>query len=126
MAGDAKTDEFGAPVRITATAPADLMAAVAGALGVCAAIVHRGRTGEGQKVSTSLLQAALALQTTIVPSVPVFEAMLDETSTLERLRAARARGASYAEQLEIRGTDFLVGAFSLYYGGYQVQDGATR
>lgn len=70
MAGDGKVDEYGAPVLVTATAPADYTAALAGAMGVCAALYHRERTGEGQTVSTMLLAAGLALQGSLVARLP--------------------------------------------------------
>ena len=46
---------------------------------------------------------------------------------LERVNEVRARGGSYQELLDARGDLFkMVGAgFRLYYGGYQVKDGAV-
>ncbi|MGE0229183.1 MAG: CaiB/BaiF CoA transferase family protein [Dehalococcoidia bacterium] len=124
MAGDAKVDEWGAPLMITATAPADYLAAVSAAVGVCAALFHRSLTGEGQKVSTSLLQAGLVLQGTFVAKLPVFDAMAIEPM-FERVSEARAQGRSYEEQLEIRAqAGILNKAFRLWYGGYRVKDGA--
>lgn len=125
MAGDGKVDEFGAPLLVTSTAPADYSAGLAAAMGICAALYHRERTGEGQYVGTSLLGAAMALQGAISSRLPVFDAIVRDPM-LERVNAARERGASYAEILEQRGDIFrmLGGAFRLYYGGYQVRDGA--
>lgn len=125
MAGDGKVDEFGAPRLITATAPGDYMAGLGSAMGICAALFHRERTGEGQYIGSSLLQAALAMQGSGVGKLPVFDALTVDPM-LERVREARARGASYAEQLEVKGDLFkLMGrAFALYYGGYNVKDGA--
>ena len=59
MAGDEKVDEHGGPDLITATTPADFSAAWISAMAVCAALYHRERTGEGQKIDTSLLGGAL-------------------------------------------------------------------
>jgi formyl-CoA transferase len=125
MAGDSKVDEFGAPLLITATAPADYAAGLGTAMGVCAALFHRERTGEGQYIGSSLLQSALAMQGAGVGKLPVFDAMVSDPA-MERVREARARGASYAEQLQAKGDIFkLLGrAFRLYYGGYSVRDGA--
>jgi len=125
MAGDDKVDEFGGPMLITATAPADQMAGVSAAMGVCAALYHRDRTGEGQKVSTSLLQSALVLQGGTVAKLPVIDAVL-QAPMLADLQAARERGASYQEQLAIKGDLFrMIGsAFRLFYRGYVVKDGA--
>ena len=47
---------------ICSVAISDYGAALLGSNGVMAALYHRERTGEGQKVETSLLQAALAVQ----------------------------------------------------------------
>jgi crotonobetainyl-CoA:carnitine CoA-transferase CaiB-like acyl-CoA transferase len=126
MAGDGKVDEFGAPHLITATAPADYAAGLGTAMGVCAALFHRERTGQGQYIGSSLLQAALAMQGASVGKLPVFDAIVVDPM-LERVRAARARGASYAEQLDAKGDIFkmLGRAFRLYYGGYNVRDGAV-
>jgi crotonobetainyl-CoA:carnitine CoA-transferase CaiB-like acyl-CoA transferase len=124
MAGDAKVDEFGAPVMISATAPADYVAAISAALGVTAALYHRSLTGEGQRVSTSLLQAGLVIQGSFVSKLPVFDAMAIGPM-FERVQEARAAGRSYSEQLEIRAqAGILNKAFRLWYGGYRVKDGA--
>ena len=125
MAGDGKIDEYGAPELITATAPGDYTAGVSGALGICAALYYRERTGKGQYVSSSLLQGALAIQGTSVSKLPVFDAMVTD-DMLRRLDEVRANGGSYAELMEARGDIFsMMGkAFRLYYGGYPVKDGA--
>ena len=125
MAGDAKVDEFGAPQLITATAPGDYTAGLAGAMGVCAALFHRQRTGEGQYIATSLLSSALALQGGSVGKLPVFDAIATDVA-MAQLREARGRGASYAEQLQAKGDMFRMmgNAFRLYYRGYNVKDGA--
>ena len=125
MAGDGKVDEFGAPEIISATAPADFQAGLAGAMAICAALFHRERTGRGQLVQTSLLQAGLALQGTRVGKLPVLDA---ETSDkmYQRVLDVRAAGGSYRDQIEARGSLFdQMGraAFGLYYGGYAVKDG---
>ena len=70
LAADQKVGPDGAPEHITATAPADYVAALGGAMGVCAALFHRQQTGEGQRISTTLLSAGLALQTPWVSRVP--------------------------------------------------------
>ena len=124
MAGDEKVDERGAPQHITATAPADYVAAVAGAMGVCAALYHRQRTGEGQYLSTSLLAAAFTLQATWISDMPVSDAILLQP-LLDRIAELRAQGASYAEIIQARRDQpRQTKAFRLYYGGYPVQDGA--
>ena len=125
MAGDGKQDDFGGPELITATAPADYTAGTAAAMGVCAALFHRQRTGEGQYVSTSLLAAGLALQGLLVSRVPPVDAMIRDPM-MEQVEAVRAAGGTYAELLAARGSlsQLLGSAFRLYYGGYDASDGA--
>ena len=125
MMGDGKVDEFGSPTLISATAPADYTSALAAAMGVCAALYHRAQSGEGQYVSTSLLGSALALQGGSVARLPVFDAMVVDPM-LERVNEVRRAGGSYQDILDAKGNllKMLGGAFLLYYGGYQVKDGA--
>ena len=124
LAGDMKVGPNGAPEHITATAPADYVAAFGAAMGVCAALFHRERTGEGQKISTSLLAAGLALQAPWVARVPVSDAILMDPIR-RSLSDLRESGASYAEINAARRNLPRQGrAFSLYYRGYPVRDGA--
>lgn len=124
MAGDEKVGADGAPEHITATAPADYVAAVAGAMGVCAALYHRRQTGEGQYMSTSLLAAALTLQASWVADVPPSDAILVQPLR-EQIERMRREGASYAEIIQARRAQpRQTRAFRLYYGGYPVRDGA--
>ena len=125
MAGDAKTDEFGAPQPISATAPADFTAGMAGAMGICAALFHRERTGEGQYLESSLLQVGLAVQSYIVGRVPVYEAMVGD-QVRQRIEDVQEAGGTYDEILNARGDMFSALGYSagrLYYGGYVVKDG---
>ena len=125
MAGDEKINADGAPELITASAVADIASAIAGAMAVNAALFHRERTGEGQKVETSLLATGLAMQANYVARVPVVDALIRDRQ-VERMNAVRARGGSYRELQEARGGTMaqLGAAFRLYYGGYDVRDGA--
>lgn len=124
LAGDLKVDADGAPEHITATAPSDYVAALGGAMGVCAALFHRERTGEGQRISTTLLGAGLALQTPWAGEVPVSDSILIEP--LRRMMSEmRDAEASYAEMIEARRSRPNQGkAFRVYYSGYPVRDGA--
>ena len=124
LAGDMKVDKRGAPEPITASAPSDYVAALGGAMGVCAALFHRQRTGEGQRLSTTLLGAGLALQAPWAGDVPVSDAILIEP--LRRMMSEmRADGATYAELIEARRSRPNQGrAFRIYYAGYPVKDGA--
>lgn len=124
VAGDLKVGPDGAPEQITATAPSDYIAALGGAMGVCAALYHRERTGEGQRISGTLLGAGLALQTPWAADVPVSDAILIEPLR-QMMSEMREAGASYAEMIEARRSRPNQGkAFRIYYSGYPVKDGA--
>ena len=124
VAGDLKVAPNGAPEQITATAPSDYIAALGGAMGVCAALYHRERTGEGQRISTSLLGAGLALQAPWAADVPVSDSILIEPLR-QMMSEMRESGASYAEMIEARRSRPTQGkAFRIYYSGYPVRDGA--
>lgn len=124
MAGDEKVGPDGSPEHISATAPADYVAALGGAMGVCAALFHRALTGRGQRLSTTLLDAALTLQAPWAGRVPVSDAVLMEPLR-ETMASLRQSGASYAEMIAARRARPSQGtAFRLYYRAYPVADGA--
>jgi crotonobetainyl-CoA:carnitine CoA-transferase CaiB-like acyl-CoA transferase len=63
MSGAARGNlRYCASVGICSVAISDFGSALIGASGVIAALYHRERTGVGQRIETSLLQAAMALQ----------------------------------------------------------------
>ena len=125
MAGNAKVNEFGAPEPILGTGPGDYTSGVAAAMGICAALFHRERTGQGQYIETSLLSSGLSIQGITVGKLPVFDVNVTDPM-MERAREAREAGGSYAEILAAKGDMFKMmgNAFRLYYGGYSVKDGA--
>ncbi len=124
VAGDLKVGPDGAPEQITATAPSDYVAALGGAMGVCAALYHREKTGEGQRISGTLLGAGLALQSPWAGDVPVSDAILIEPLR-QMMSELRESGASYAEMIEARRSRPNQGkAFRIYYSAYPVTDGA--
>ena len=84
-----KTNERGAPV--VGPAVADATTGYAVAWGVCAALFHRERTGEGQLVETSLLSNALMLQHTSFMELPAADAA-QRAAFKQALDEARANG----------------------------------
>ena len=116
-----KTSEDGAPMR-TGVTMADLSTGIALAMGVCAALLHRERTGEGQVVSASLLRSVLSQTGMFNMREPVTDAAVRDPLMAE-VAELRSRGASYRELLDarIRYHGTLGGPF---HGGYLVSDGA--
>lgn len=116
-----KTDEDGAPMR-TGVTMADLSTGTAVAMGVCAALLHRERTGEGQIVSASLLRSVLSQTGMFNMREPVTDSAVRDPLMAE-VAELRARGAPYRELLDarIRYHGTLGGPF---HGGYRVSDGA--
>lgn len=124
MAAEAKVDDFGAPAPIISTTMIDRSSGLAAAMGICAALYHRERTGEGQELQVSLLQTALELQSDRVMREPVHDAVLRDPLVNELL-AKRAGGAKYDELANVRkaqGPRFA--SHRLYYGGYHTGAGA--
>jgi formyl-CoA transferase len=124
MAAEAKLDEFGAPVPSAASPVIDRTAGLATAMAICAALYHRERSGAGQELHVSLLQAGLELLSMSVMREPVHDATLRDP-LLAELQAARASGARYDELVAVRkaqGPRFA--SHRLFYGGYHTREGA--
>ncbi len=112
----------GVPQVIQSTAIADFATALSIAWGVCAALYYRERTGKGQKVETTLLGSALAVQTTRFLQV----AMVDDeprAAFLESLSHLRASGATFEETLELYRELTARPPGNIYYRTYQARDG---
>ena len=120
MAGDGKVAEDGAPVAATFGAPADYGTAMATAMGVSSALFHRERSGEGQKVNTSLLRTGVWLQSHNVNYDPITDVHFDDVTRAE-LVATREAGGSYPELIRVREQRLHTGG--LFYGGYAAKDG---
>ncbi len=123
MAAEGKIQD-GVPRLITSTAVADYSTGIAIAWGVCAALFHRERTGEGQRIDTSLLASALSVQTGGFMEVDAFDRERRE-DFLTVLGAMREAGASYEEideQYQLMMNPFRRG--NVYYRTYQAKDGA--
>ena len=102
-------------------APADYMTGFGMAWAVTAALFHRERTGEGQRIDASLLLTALAIQGGFKEVMALDGEPREQW--LDALRDARARGATIEETLEEkrRLTPALAG--NVYYRSYQTGDG---
>ena len=123
MAGEGKVAEGGEPLPLKAGAWADYFTGVATAMGVTSALYHRERTGEGQKISGSLLRSAMFAQSQIVMREPVSDSAVRDV-VMAKVDEARARGADYREVIAIRMAGRDLGTqFALYYNGYQAKDG---
>jgi formyl-CoA transferase len=124
MVTDGKLDASGTP-QVMGIPVSDYAAGLAVAMAVCAALLHRERTGEGQYLSTSLLRAGLQLQNRIVMREPVSDTTLRDPR-VERLRQERDRGAGFDELLAVRDPrGQLASPFALYYRVYKARDGAV-
>jgi formyl-CoA transferase len=124
MAAEAKVDDFGAPAPVTATTTIDRSAGMAAALGICAALFHRERSGEGQELHVSLLHSGLELLAERVMREPVHDVTMRDP-LLAQLQAKRDSGAPYDEIAAVRkaqGPRFA--SHRLYYGGYHTRRGA--
>ena len=123
MAAEGKIRD-GVPQLITSTAVADFATGIAVAWGVCAALFHRERTGQGQKVETTLLGTALGVQTGSFMEIDAFDAER-RAEFLTVLNAMRESGASYEEMHEqyVQIVSPWRGG-NIYYRTYQARDGA--
>jgi formyl-CoA transferase len=92
-------DEDGAPRGPGAIPYIDLGTGTLNALGLLAALYHREKTGQGQKLETSLFSTGLALQV----QNNVYIDKLDDTQRkqeLELLRTARSHGKSHTQVID--------------------------
>ena len=123
MAAESKLRD-GVPQMISATAVADFSTGIGIAWGVCAALFHRERTGQGQRIDTNLLATALSVQTGSFMEIDAADLeQRDEFRTV--LEAMRAAGASY-EEIDAQRQQMLNPwrRGNVYYRTYQAKDGA--
>lgn len=124
MAAEAKVDEHGAPQTITSSTYLDRSTGLAAVMGICAALYHRERTGEGQELHVSLLQTALELMSDRVMREPLHDSV-GRDPLIAEIHAKQDSGAPYDEIAAIRkaqGPRFA--SHRLYYGGYHTKKGA--
>ena len=124
MGAEAKIRD-GVPQQISSIPVADLSTGIAVAWGVCAALFHRERTGQGQRVDTSLLATALSVQTGSFMEIDSIDsdARLEFLTVLEAMRES---GASY-EEIEAQRQQMLNPwrGGNVYYRTYQAKDGTV-
>lgn len=120
MASEGKISD-GVPQYIVSTPVADFATGLAMAWGICAALYVRERTGRGQKVETTLLASALAVQTSRFTWVELVDAEPHRQflADLGRMRAeGRPFEEVYARYLEFRPRP----PGNIYYRTYQTKD----
>jgi len=114
----------GAPVHVVSSPFVDTSAGICLAWCVCAALYHREKTGQGQKVETTLLGLALAMLGMRFVEVEALDREKLNT-TLESLTALRDAGVPYPELLQIYEADHPVTPGNIYYRSYQTADGVV-
>lgn len=123
LASAGLVDEFESP-RWVNLPIADIPTGLAIAMGVLAALFHRERTGEGQRVSASLLRSVMAFESNRVMREPVSDASVGN-HLLEAVRSVRTNGGAYADMLKARDLSPAALEYSVYFAGYRVRDGAV-
>ena len=92
-------DENGAPKGPGGLPYIDLCTAMFNTLGVLAALYHRAKTGEGQKLETSLFSTGLALQSTNIVHIDQLDAA-QRRQELDVLRSARRDGKLHTQVID--------------------------
>ncbi|MBK6562143.1 MAG: CoA transferase [Dehalococcoidia bacterium] len=124
MAAEGKVDEHGAPQSLQSSTFIDRTTGLAAAMGICAALLHRERTGKGQELHVSLLQTALELLSDKVMREPVHDSVLRDPLIAE-LHEKRDSGARYDEIADVRKQQApRFASHRLFYGGYHTRRGA--
>ncbi len=121
MTSEGKLREDDLPEQIVSTAVADYATGLAMAWGVSAALFHRERAGRGQKLETSLLGSALAVQGGRFIEVDARDKEARDEFR-EDLVALRQAGVAYRDLLE-RHSELHSYGSSPYYRTYQASDG---
>ena len=124
IAGDEKIGDDDSPEQMT-PAISDYVTGIMCAMSITAAVYHRSKTGEGQRIDASLLNSALAIQDFYVMRQDVTDAVLRDPM-IEKLIKMRADGATFGELVRARREYRWAGAGPprLYYAGYNAKDGA--
>lgn len=114
----------GAPVHVVSSPFVDTSAGICLAWCVCAALYHREKTGQGQKIETTLLGLALAMLGMRFVEVEALDREKLNT-TLESLTVLRGAGVPYPELLQIYEAEHPVTPGNIYYRSYQTADGVV-
>ncbi len=103
-------------------APIDYATGIQMANSINAALFYRERTGKGQRIDSTLMGTALAMQTSQFTWIDAFD---DEVipAMLEDLDRARKEMRSFAEQDEVRAQYRPKPPGNIYYRVYQTADG---
>ena len=121
MTAESKTNN-GVPVHVVSSPMVDTSAGICLAWCVCAALFHRERTGQGQKVETTLLGLAIALLGMRFVEIEALDR--DKFgATLDSLAAMREAGMPYPELLQVYESDHPLTPGNIYYRSYQTADG---
>jgi crotonobetainyl-CoA:carnitine CoA-transferase CaiB-like acyl-CoA transferase len=92
-------------------------------MGISAALYQRQRTGEGQRLTVSLLRTVMQFGFSHVMVEPVNDAVLRDFIVAE-IGRRRSAGSSYADIVSVRTELGLRGSpMSLYFSGYSAKDG---
>lgn len=92
-------DETGIPRGPGAIPYIDIATGIFNALGIVSALYHRQRTGEGQKLETSLFTTGLALQAQTLLHIDRLDAR-QHAAELEALRTARQAGKNHTQLID--------------------------
>ncbi len=98
----------------------DYSAAMLMAWGISTALFHRERTGQGQKLDVSLLQASLVLQNNNINAVAEHDEHRQEFA--DYLKDAFAQGATWDEVISRQSQSNSIGATAAYYGFFRTAD----
>jgi formyl-CoA transferase len=120
MAGEAKLD--GDVPTYVYPAVADYATGIQMSNAICAALYHRERTGQGQRLDCTLMGTAMAMQTSQFTWFDAFDEGVIPPM-LEGLKQARAEMKSFTEQVAVQRTYRPAAAGNIYYRVYQTRDG---
>jgi crotonobetainyl-CoA:carnitine CoA-transferase CaiB-like acyl-CoA transferase len=123
LASEGKREEDFTPRQIVSLRMAERSTGLAIALAIATGLLHRARTGQGQRIKTSQLKNLLALQPGRVSDNPP----ADERARgprRDRILELRARNGRFEEFVTSASPENPVGA-NIFYRPYQTRDGAV-